>query len=216
MSWSAIDSIASQGITFLVELGLARLLSPAEYGLIGMITIFISISNTIVDSGFSNAIIRKKDIVNEDYSTSFVFNIVLSIFMYLLLYVCSPMIANFFRQDQLVLITRVLGIVIIINSFAIVQKTKLEKDVDFKRQAKISILSSSFSGIIGIVSALMGAGVWALVAQQISRQLTNAVGLWITAKWSPSFKFSKQSFKYQFNFGWKLLTSELLSTIWID
>lgn len=216
LSWSAIDSVASQGITFLVGLVLARLLSPTEYGLIGMITIFISISNTIVDSGFSNALIRKKDIENEDYSTTFVFNIVLSVIMYLILYVCSPLIANFFRQEQLVQITRVLGVVIIINSFAIVQKTKLEKDVDFKRQAKISIIASTLSGVIGIVSALLGAGVWALVAQQLSRQLTNAIGLWLTAKWSPSIKFSKRSFKYQFNFGWKLLTSELLSTIWME
>lgn len=216
MSWSAIDSIASQGILFLVGLVLARILSPAEYGLIGMITIFISISNTIVDSGFSNAIIRKPHATNEDYSTAFIFNIVLSLLMYGVLFLCSPLIASFFRQEQLVSITRILGIVVIINSLAIVQKTKLEKEVDFKRQAKISVISSTLSGVIGIASALLGAGVWALVAQQISRQLTNAIGLWVTAHWKPSFKFSKQSFYYQFNFGWKLLTSELLSTIWME
>lgn len=216
MSWSAIDSIASQGILFLVGLVLARILSPAEYGLIGMITIFISISNTIVDSGFSNAIIRKPQATYEDYSTAFVFNIALSLLMYGVLFLCSPLIARFFHQEQLIPITRVLGVVVVINSLAIVQKTKLEKEVDFKRQAKISVISSTISGIIGISSALLGAGVWALVAQQISRQLTNAIGLWITAHWKPSFKFSKQSFSYQFSFGWKLLTSELLSTIWME
>lgn len=214
MSWSAVDSIASQGITFLVGLVLARLLSPAEYGLIGMITIFISVSNTIVDSGFSNAIIRKKDATEEDYSTTFVFNIVLSIFMYAVLFLCSPLIASFFSQEKLTILTRVLGVVIIINSLAIVQRTKLTKSIDFKRQAKISVVSSAISGIVGIAFAFWGLGVWALVAQQISRQLVNAIGLWISTRWKPSFKFSINSFKYQFNYGWKLLASQLLSTIW--
>ena len=214
ITWSAVDSIAHHGITFLVGLVLARLLSPAEYGLIGMITIFISVSNTIVDSGFSNAIIRKKDPVEEDYSTTFVFNMVLSIIMYSILFLCSPLIADFFRQEQLTILTRVLGVVIIINSLAIVQRTKLVKDINFKRQAKISVTSSTISGIIGIGFAFWGWGVWALVAQQISRQLVNAIGLWISTQWKPSIKFSVKSFNYQFNYGWKLLASQLLSTIW--
>lgn len=214
MSWSAVDSITNQGITFLVGLVLARLLSPAEYGLIGMITIFISISNTIVDSGFSNALIRKKEVDDIDYSTTFVFNIVLSVLMYLVLFLCSPLIAVFFRQEQLTILTRVLGVVIIINSLAIVQRTKLVKNIDFKRQAKISVTSSAISGGIGILLAYCGYGVWALVAQQISRQLINTIGLWGSAHWSPSVKFSTSSFKYQFGFGWKLLLSQLLSTIW--
>lgn len=214
LSWSAVDAIAHQGITFLVGLVLARLLSPAEYGLIGMITIFISVSNTIVDSGFSNAIIRKKEVNEIDYSTTFVFNIVLSVIMYAILFLCSPLIADFFRQEQLTILTRVLGVVIIINSLAIVQRTKLVKSIDFKRQAKISVASSTISGVVGITFAYCGFGVWALVAQQISRQLVNAIGLWLSARWVPSIKFSVQSFKYQFNYGWKLLVSQLLSTIW--
>lgn len=214
MSWSAVDSIANQGITFLVGLVLARLLSPSEYGLIGMITIFISVSNTIVDSGFSNAIIRKPNVTNEDYSTTFVFNIVLSILMYGILFESSPLIACFFHQEQLVIITRVLGVVVIINSLSIVQKTKLEKDIDFKRQAKVSVSSSLVSGVIGIGFALFGFGVWSLVAQQITRQLANTIGLWISSHWKPSLRFSKESFKYQFGFGWKLLVSQLLTTIW--
>ena len=150
ISWSAVDSIASRGITFIVGLVLARLLSPSEYGLIGMITIFISISNTIVDSGFSNALIRKKDVSDEDFSTTFVFNLLLSLIVYAILYLCSPLIANFFHQEQLKILTRVLSIVIIINSLAIVQRTKLVRNIDFKRQAKISVSASTISGIIGI------------------------------------------------------------------
>ena len=214
LGWSAVDSVASQGITFLVGLVLARLLSPSEYGLIGMITIFISISNTIVNSGFSNALIRKPRVTDNDYSTTFVFNLVLSVVMYLFLFVFAPAISSFFHQEQLVALTRVLGVVVIVNSLAIVQHTKLVREIDFKRQAKVSVVSSALSGLIGITSAFLGAGVWALVAQQISRQVVNAAGLWISAKWTPSFKFSSDSFKYQFHFGWKLLLSQLLNTIW--
>ena len=116
VGWSAIDSVASQGITFLVGLVLARLLSPSEYGLIGMITIFISISNTIVNSGFSNALIRKPRISEDDYSTTFVFNLILSVVMYSILFLSAPAIANFFHQEQLVALTRVLGVVVVINS----------------------------------------------------------------------------------------------------
>lgn len=214
VGWSAIDSVASQGISFLVGLILARLLSPKEYGLIGMITIFISISNTIIDSGFSNSIIRKPSVTKEDYSTTFVFNFLLSILMYVVLFLCAPSISNFFRQEQLTILLRVLGIVVIVHSLAIVQHTKLVRDIDFKRQAKISVVSSLISGIIGIALAFYGFGVWALVAQQISRQVVNTVGLWVTAHWVPSIKFSVASFKYQFEFGWKLLLSQLLNTIW--
>ena len=214
MSWSAVDSLANQGITFLVGLVLANLLSPSEYGLIGMITIFISISNTIVDSGISNAIIRKPDASKEDFSTAFIINVVLGVLMYTVLFFCSPLISSFFHEGKLISITRVIGIVVIINSFSIVQKTKLEIDIDFKRQAKISVISSVTSGVIGILLALLDFGVWALVAQQISRQMINAIGLWVTTSWLPSLRFSKESFKYQFDFGWKLLVSQLINTIW--
>lgn len=216
VGWSAIDNIANQGITFLVGLVLARLLSPAEFGLIGIMTIFISLSNTIVDSGFSNSLIRKPQITEIDYSTTFIFNIVLSVIMYFFLFVSAPFIAVFFHQEQLTLLTRFLGIVVIVNSLAIVQRTKLVIEIDFKRQAKVSIVSSVVSGIIGIALALYGFGVWALIAQQISRQVVNAIGLWICAHWIPTFSFSVDSFKYQFEFGWKLLLSQLLNTIWSE
>ena len=213
VGWSAVDSIASQGITFLVGLVLARLLTPSEYGLIGMITIFISLSNTIVDGGFSNAIIRKPEVTNDDYSTMFVFNMLLSLVLYFALFMCSPYIANFFHQSQLIELTRVLGLIVIINSIVIVQRTKLVREIDFKRQAIVSVISSTTSGIVGIGMALWGFGVWSLVAQQLSRQIVNSIGLWVTAHWKPSFIFSISSFKYQFNFGWKLLLSQLLNTI---
>ena len=213
-SWSLIDSIAGQGITFLVGLVLARLLSPEEYGLIGIILIFVSVFNCIVDSGFSNALIRKNDAKDIDYNTVFIINLILSIALFGILYASAPSISLFFRQPQLIPLLRVMGTVVIINAIAIIHRTILVKAVDFKTQTKVSIISSIFSGIIGITMALKGLGVWSLVAQQISRQLLNTVFLWIYTNWYPKFKFSIQSFKELFSFGWRLLVSSLIDVIW--
>lgn len=212
--WSFADNIMSQGITFLVGLVLARLLTPEEYGLIGIIAIFIAVFNSIVDSGFSNALIRKTDAKDLDYNTVFITNMVLSVFLFLVLFFSAPAIARFFDQPQLLPLTRVMGSVVIINAFAIIQRTILVKKVDFKTQTKVSLIASVTSGIIGIAMAVAGYGVWSLVGQQISRQLLNSLFLWIWAKWYPRIQFSVQSFKELFGFGWKLLVSGLIDTVW--
>lgn len=214
VGWSAIDSVAGQGVSFLIGLILARLLSPEEYGLIGIITIFISVFNTIVDSGFSNAIIRKQHPIDDDYDTVFIFNLVLSAFLFIILFVSAPAIASFFRNAQLIPLTRVMASIVIINSFAIVQRAKLVKSIDFKTQTKVSLTSSIISGIVGISMAYMGMGVWSLVGQQLSRQSLNTAGLWLSGRWCPRFHFSWISFKELFNYGWKLLVSHLITTIW--
>lgn len=213
-SWSFIDSIAGQGIAFLVGLVLARLLTPEEYGLIGIITIFIAVFNSIVDSGFSNALIRKNDAKDKDYNTVFITNLVLSVVLFGALYVSAPAISRFFSQPQLIPLLRVMGIIVIINAFAIIQRTILVKKVDFKTQTKVSLISSISSGVVGIGMALNGLGVWSLVGQQISRQFLNSAFLWIYSKWYPKLQFSIQSFKELFSFGWKLLASSLLDTVW--
>lgn len=213
-SWSFIDSIAGQGITFLVGLVLARLLTPEEYGLIGIITIFIAVFNSIVDSGFSNALIRKNDAKDIDYNTVFITNLVLSIVLFGVLYLSAPAIGNFFNQAQLVPLLRVMGIIVIINAFAIIQRTILVKKVDFKTQTKVSLISSISSGFVGIGMAVSGLGVWSLVGQQISRQFLNSSFLWFYSKWYPKLQFSIQSFKELFGFGWKLLVSCLIDTVW--
>ena len=212
--WSFADNIMSQGITFLAGLVLARLLTPEEYGLIGIIAIFIAVFNSIVDSGFSNALIRKTDAKDLDYNTVFITNMVLSVFLFLVLFFSAPAIARFFDQPQLLPLTRVMGSVVIINAFAIIQRTILVKKVDFKTQTKVSLIASVTSGIIGIAMAVAGYGVWSLVGQQISRQLLNSTFLWIWAKWYPRIQFSVQSFKELFGFGWKLLVSGLIDTVW--
>ena len=213
-SWSFIDSVAGQGITFLVGLVLARLLTPDEYGLIGIITIFISLFNSIVDSGFSSALVRKNDVTDKDYNTVFITNLIVSVILCIALLLCSPLIADFFNRPELTALTRVMSVVVIINAFAIIQRTILVKKVDFKTQTKVSLISSISSGAIGIVMALQGFDVWSLVGQQISRQLLNSVFLWVYAKWMPKFQFSVESFKELFGFGWKLLISSLIDTIW--
>ncbi len=212
--WSGIDSIAGQGITFLVGLVLARLLSPQEYGLIGYITIIVAILNSIVDSGFSNALIRKKDAGEIDYNTTFIFNLVLSLLMAGVMIVAAGPISRFFNEPALVPLIRVMSAIVVINAAAIVQRTTLTKRVDFKTQTKVSLIASATSGVVGIGMALSGMGVWSLVGQQLSRQLLNTVFLWIFNRWIPTLQFSWRSFRELFGFGWKLMVSGLLNTVW--
>ncbi|TXD47751.1 lipopolysaccharide biosynthesis protein [Polaribacter sp. IC073] len=214
VSWSFIDNIANSGITFLVGIVLARLLSPEEFGILGMIAVFIAVSNSIVDSGFSSALIRKVDIKNRDYNTVFYFNMVLGVILYILLYFSAPLISRFFNEPILIAVTRVMGLLLIINSFGIVQRTLLIKEVDFKTQTKVSLIASISSGVIGIGMAVAGYGVWSLVAQQVIRQLLNSIFLWVFNTWRPVFEFSKASFKELFGFGSKLLVSGIIDTLY--
>lgn len=159
MGWSFIDNIAASGISFIVGLVLARLLSPAEFGLIGIISIFIAVFNSIVDSGFSNALIRKKDTTNLDYNTAFIFNLIISFILFGLLLLLAPFVGSFFNQPELVPLTRVMSVVVFINAFTLVQRTILIKRIDFKTQTKISIIASSISGVVGVTMAWNGFGV---------------------------------------------------------
>ena len=212
--WSAVDSISSQGVTFLVGLVLARLLTPHEYGLIGYIMILVAVFNSIVDSGFSNALIRKKDAGQTDYSTAFIFNLAVSVVLMAAMYLLAVPFSRFFREPQLVLLVRVMSVIIIINALALVQRTRLVKNVDFKTQTKASLISSLTSAGVGLGMAFGGLGVWSLAGQQISRQLVNTVCLWILNRWMPSREFSRSSFREMFGFGWKLLVSGLIDTVW--
>lgn len=213
-AWSFADNIANQGVTFLVGLVLARILTPEEFGIMGMITIFIAISNSIIDSGFSNALIRKNDAKEIDYNTVFIFNLVVSLLFYSLLYFTSPTISRFFKEPQLVAITRVMGLVLFANAFGIIHRTLLVKQVDFKIQTKVSVIASLGSAAVGIGMALSGFGVWSLVGQQLSRQGLNTLFLWVFNRWRPLLEFSKKSFKELFGFGSKLLLSGLIDTVY--
>lgn len=213
VGWSFIDNLSSSGVTFLVGLVLARLLTPSEYGIMAIITIFIAVSNSIVDSGFSNALIRKVDARRVDYNTVFFFNLVVSAVLYVVLFLASPAISVFFKEPLLIEVMRVIGWVLVINALAIIPRTLFVKEVNFKTQTKVSLIASISSGVVGIGMALVGMGVWSLVGQQLSRQLLNTLFLWIYCKWRPVWEFSVQSFKELFGFGSKLLLSGLLDTV---
>lgn len=214
MGWSAMENVTRLGVTFVVSIMLARLLSPEEYGLIGILTIFIAIFNAIVDSGFTNALIRKQDATDTDYSTVFYTNLVLSVILAVILFCCAKPIAIFFERTELVSLTQVMSSVVVINALAIVQRARTTKAIDFKTQTKITVISSIGSGAIGIAIASMGYGVWSLVGQQISNQLLSTIFFWIYNKWIPKLIFSWASFKEMWTFGSKLLASGLIDTAW--
>lgn len=214
VGWSAADALLGQGVTFIVGLVLARLLSPDEYGLIGICLIFTTVLNGIVDSGFSNALIRKKEVTDEDYNTMFTTNMAISIVLYVLLFISAPLVSNFFHRIELTALVRVTGLILFLNALSITQVTILTKNIDFKTKTKASLVSAIISGVIGIVMAFMGYGVWSLVAQQLSKQLLYTLCLWVLNKWWPKFTFYNDSFKYMWGFGWKLLASGILNNVW--
>ena len=208
--WSFIGNILNQITTFTIGIILARLLSPEEFGLIGMTTVFIVLADTFVDSGFSQALIRKNNCTQEDYSTAFYFNLLASILIYLLLFFSAGSVANFFIQAELTNIIRIASLGMIINSLVLVQKTILVKDINFKIQTKISIISTLISGVIALLMAINDFGVWSLVVKSLSASLISAVLFWGVNKWRPDFTFSKKSFDDLFSFGSKLLFSNLI------
>lgn len=212
--WSAVENVTRMGVTFVVSIILARLLSPEEYGLIGILTIFIAIFNAIVDSGFTNALIRKQNATDTDYSTVFYTNLVLSVILAAALFFCAKPIAEFFERPELVALTKVMSSVVVINALSLVQRARTTKAIDFKTQTKITFISSIGSGAIGIAMAYMDYGVWSLVGQQISNQLFSTILFWIYNRWFPKLIFSLSSFKEMWAFGSKLLASRLVDTAW--
>lgn len=214
MFWSAVERFSTQGIQFLFGIVLARLLTPADYGVIAMLTIFLAICQTFIDSGFANAIIRKIDRTEKDMATMFFFNIGMSLVCYAILFFTAPFIASFYNMPELTLVLRVLALRLIVQSFSTVQVTNLTIKIDFKKQAKISLASAIISGIVGIGFAYNGYGVWSLVIQALFCSTFNAFLYWLTVRWHPQYFFDKESFKNLFSYGSKLLISGLLDTVY--
>lgn len=212
--WSAVERFSVQGVQFLVTLVIARILDPKDFGLVGMLTIFLAVAQSLIDSGFSQALIRKQDRSEEDNCTVFYFNIVVSALLYLLLYALAPFVAKFYNEPQLTDLMRVICIIIIINSFAVVQRALYTATINFKTQAKATFTSALVSGIIGIGLAMKGFGVWTLAWQQIIRAALNTILLWWYSSWRPRLIYSWQSFRDLFKFGSNLLLSGLLDTIY--
>lgn len=213
MAWNGIEKFVIQGIGFVIGIILARILMPADYGLIGMLAIFFAFSELLVGSGFSMALIQKSNCTEIDYSTIFHFNLIVSVIIYFILFFSAPLIAQFFSAPKLTVLIRVLSLSIIINSLSIVQQTHLTIRLDFKTQALISLISIVVSGSIGIFMAYRGFGVWALVIQMLSSGLVRTISLLLFNKWLPLLIFSASSFKQLFGFSSKLLGASLVATL---
>lgn len=214
VAWSGVEKFTSGGILFLANIILARILTPQDFGLLAIIAIFIQISQTFIDSGFSNALIQKKDRTQVDYSTVFLFNLSISIVLYVILYFVAPLIAHFFDNDQLIVLTRIIGLNLIIGALVSVHKTKLTIQLRFKFQAIITSISSVVAAIIAIWMAYTGFGVWSLVILTLTSTVIQVLLIYIFMKWTPSMSFSKQSFKQLFSYSSKLLGASLVHLLY--
>ena len=214
MFWSAVERFSTQGVQFLFGIVLARLLTPNDYGMIAMLTIFIAVSQTFIDSGFGNALIRKTDRTEADKATVFFFNIFMAVACYGIIFIAAPFVAQFYEMPELTDILRVLAIILIIQSLGYIQSLNLTIDLNFKVLAKVTFIGTLIGGTLGLVCAYNGFGVWSLVVQQITTTFCRAVLYWSLVRWRPKTFFNKNSFKNMFGFGSKLLASGLLNTLY--
>ena len=212
--WSAVEKFSTGGVLFLANIILARLLSPRDFGLLAIISIFVQISQTFIDSGFSNALIQKKDRNQTDYSTVFFFNIAISAGFYLLLYIFAPVIAKFFENEQLTSLTRVVGLNLIIGSLISVHKTRLTVLLCFKLQALVTLISAMISAVISIYLAYRGLGVWSLVLLTLINISLQVILFYVFVNWHPSLVFSTASFKRLFSYSSKLLGASLIHLLY--
>ena len=214
LGWSALDNAARYGMQFMIGIVLARLLSPNDYGLLGLVGIVTVVCTALVNGGFTTALIRKKDVTDDDYNTVFICNFGMSLLLYVVVFLCASLIADFFSREELTHLVRVSSLGLIIGALGMVQQTRLTKRIDFKTQTKITLVASAVSGVVGICMAFAGFGVWALVGQQLTSQIINTILLYIYNRWLPCLRFSIESFHELFGFGWKMMVSILLDAVW--
>lgn len=214
--WTSIQQLGNQAVGFVISIILARLLLPSEFGVLGMISIFMGMATVLVTAGLTTSIIRTEKPENDDYSTVFIFNLVASIIIALILFLIAPLISNFYEQSELKLITRLFCIMFILNALSTVQLTKLRKELNFKKETYASIVSTVFFGITAITMAFLGYGVYSLVWGQIISSLINTIMLWVQSDWRPSFDFNKTKFKYHFSFGSKIAISSIIDVIFTN
>lgn len=213
MAWTFAEQFGGQIIGFIVSIILARILLPSEFGLIGMIGIFVGVGNTLVYSGLTESLIRSKNANQEDYSTVFYFNLMASVIIYLGIYFAAPLISDFYDQPILMGIIRLYCLTFIISAFSAVQLARLTKNMDFKVQTIIALPAILAGGIVGVSMAYHGYGVWSLVWNHLTTAILSSLQLWIYSKWSPGLKFNIKKFKYHINFGYKLTLSSLVHRI---
>ena len=214
MAWVGLEKCSTQVLRFGIGIVLARLLTPNDYGMVGMLAVFIALSDLFVDSGFGLALIQKKDRTEEDYSTVFFFNLAMSVLAYGVLFSVAPLIASFYKMPDLCNLCRVMSLGLPLGALCTIQRTRMTINLDFKSQTGISITSLVVSGLVGISMAYRGWGVWALVWQGIAASVTNVALLWGVARWYPRLAFSMNSFKRFFSFGWKHLCTCFISVVY--
>ena len=213
IAWALTEQFGIYLIKFVIGIILARLLTPEDFGLVGMIMVFFAVAEVFVNSGFGAAYVHKKDATDADANTIFFTNLFISLVLYIILYFGAPWIASFYERPALTVLTRVMGLVVVINAFNIIQQAQIVRDVNFKRKAKVTVTATLISGTAGITSALMGMGVWALVIQSMANRAFIAAGLWITTRWTPKWEFSFTLFRELFAFGSWILFSSVIRKI---
>jgi len=213
VTWNLIERFGTNCIRFVLGIILARLLTPEDFGLIGMITVFFAVAEVFVQSGFGQAYIQKKEVTDLDANTVFYTNLVVSVFLYCVLWLAAPAIAAFYEQAALIDLTRVMGLVVILNAFNMIQLAQVTRAVDFKRKTKITLNATLLSGLAGVTAAYSGMGVWSLVIQQMINRALVTGGFWFTTKWKPALQFSIQSFKDLFSFGAWVLAASVIRTV---
>lgn len=214
MAWKLFERIGAQLISFIVQLVLARLLMPEEFGVIAIVTVFISFFNVFITNGLGTALIQKKDADNEDFSTVLIFNVVFSAAIYIALFVAAPYIASFYENELLTPILRVLGIQIILSGLKTVQQAYVARNMMFRLFFWSTLVGTLISGVVGIILAYLGAGVWALIAQHLTNSTIDVLVLALTMRWKPRRSFSAKRLKPLVSFGWKILASALVDNVY--
>ena len=214
--WRFLERSGAQLVALIVSVVLARILSPEDYGTIALITVFINILNVFVDSGLGSALIQKKDADNTDFSTVFYTNVIFCIALYILMFVISPFLAEFYSRPELVSIIRVLSITILVSGVKNIQQAYVSRTLQFRKFFFSTLAGTIIAAVAGIWMAYHGFGVWALVAQQVTNLSIDTIILWITVKWRPELVFSFKRLKSLFSYGWKLLVSALLDTFYTN
>lgn len=212
--WTFIQKIGTQGISFVIMILLARLLTPADFGLIAMLAIFIQVSQNVVDGGFNQALIQKLDVDEIDYSSVFFINIIVSSFIYLILYFSAPLVAEFYSQPIMADLLRVMSLTFVINSFSLVQETKIKNDLNFKKLTIIHLPSTIIGGLVALLMAYLEFGVWSIVGLQIASRLSYAIQLWFYTKWYPIFIIDLFRVSKLFSFGGRMLLSTIFTSLY--
>lgn len=214
--WKFLERGGTQGIQFIIQIVLARILLPSDYGIISLISVFIAIANVFVQSGFNTALIQKKKVDEKDLSSVFYLNIFVSGILYILLFFTAPFIERFYNVLGISKVLRVLSLTLFLGAINSIQNAVISRKMEFKKLFFSSIAAIIVSGIIGVILALLGFGIWALVFQQLSNQIITTIVLWFTVKWRPQLVFSLEKIKVLFSYGWKVLCSTLLDTLYMN